>query len=603
MGLAVMAPDVAREWDVLVETIEEGAVYSVFQPIVDVGAGSVWGYEVLSRGEIPPLESPAALFSVAASCSLDWEAEEACREAALASIGAMKDKGGARFFFNVSPSVFMDPRFIDAFTPEVLRRAGLSPEMIVLEITEQSPVDDDRRFSETAARFRAAGIPLALDDLGAGFSGLRMLILSAPQYLKLDMTLVRDIQNDGYRRQLVRTLCDFAAQVDAKIVAEGVETLEELQCLVRLGVRYAQGYLFASPARTCATPPGHLLETAKVLWAASQGASTDTLESIDSLVRRCLALPKGGMRGEDVHRLFRKDGNLDHFVVLDGAKPVGLVTREGFSARTGGAFGYHLHEKRPVESLVQSSFLSVPEGCAVTELASLAMERSRDSLYDPVVVVDEEGAFVGTVTMKQIVTRAGVLEVEMAKNSNPLSGLPGNRQIERWIKTTQEDEPLFSVVYADLDRFKEFNDRYGFLRGDRLIRLTAEILQRGLSLLPPRSRLGHVGGDDFVFVVPGEVSGETLEMVCTAFDEEKRGLFSTEDFCRGCYEAETRTGERCTVPLVTLSLAVVESRRLPGEVHPGLLVEVAASLKKKVKQITAREGRSFYFFDRRDHGK
>jgi GGDEF domain-containing protein len=205
--------------------------------------------------------------------------------------------------------------------------------------------------------------------------------------------------------------------------------------------------------------------------------------------------------------------------------------------------------------------------------------------------------------MKQLITRAGVLEVEMAKNSNPLSGLPGNRQIEGWIKTVQEDEPLFSVIYADLDRFKEFNDRYGFLRGDQLIRLTAEILQRGLSLLPPRSRLGHVGGDDFVFVVPGEVSGEVLARMCTAFDEEKRGLFSAEDFCRGCYEAETRTGERCAVPLVTLSLAVVESRRLPGEVHPGLLVEVAASLKKKVKQITAREGRSFYFFDRRDHGK
>jgi GGDEF domain-containing protein len=218
------------------------------------------------------------------------------------------------------------------------------------------------------------------------------------------------------------------------------------------------------------------------------------------------------------------------------------------------------------------------------------MERSRDTLYDPVVVVDEEGAFVGTVTMKQIVTRAGVLEVEMAKNSNPLSGLPGNRQIERWIKTIQEDEPLFSVVYADLDRFKEFNDRYGFLRGDQLIRLTAEILQRGLSLLPPRSRLGHVGGDDFVFVVPGEVPCETLETLCAAFDEEKRGLFSTEDFCRGCYEAETRTGEHCTVPLVTLSLAVVESRRLPGEDASGLLVEVAASLKKKVKPITSRKG-------------
>lgn len=72
MGLAAIAPELASDWDVLLETIEEGAVYSVFQPIVDVGTGSVWGYEVLSRGKIPPLESPAALFRVAASCSLDW---------------------------------------------------------------------------------------------------------------------------------------------------------------------------------------------------------------------------------------------------------------------------------------------------------------------------------------------------------------------------------------------------------------------------------------------------------------------------------------------------------------------------------------------------
>jgi diguanylate cyclase (GGDEF)-like protein len=228
------------------------------------------------------------------------------------------------------------------------------------------------------------------------------------------------------------------------------------------------------------------------------------------------------------------------------------------------------------------------------------MERDRDDVYDPVVVLDEEGDLVGTITMRDLLTHSTRLSVQLAANANPLTGLPGNAMIQQWMQEAVAAPP-FSVIYGDLDNFKEYNDSYGFPQGDQMIKLAANTLADWAERVLGDANLGHVGGDDFVLVTRDVVCVEPLRRVCEDFDRLKGALFSTEDARNGFYTAVDRRGESIRVPLVTMSLAAVTSNSIGQNPFPGMVGQVAASVKKKVKALNADRGRSGYLIERRQY--
>lgn len=577
-----------------------GTVRSFFQPILDIARGQVLGFEALSRGPAP-LESPEVLFGQGHREGLTWELEALCRSIALKNTDGDLWCKEWRLFLNVSPSVFMDRRFPGWLTGEFPQQGDRKPSAVVLELTETEKIEDFDALSRALLAVRSMGFQVALDDLGSGNAGLPSLVKARPDFIKLDRFLVQDIHRDIYRQDLIRACVDFAGQVSSVPIAEGVEKWEELECLAELGIRFFQGFLLGRPAPVPTSPADAVCRRAKGhfgghLTGPGQG------DSVKSLVRRSHTVHPQEMTGDQIDLLFRKNPDLDHVVVIrEDRIPMGLVTRQDFFRQTGGAFGYHLFQRQPVISLAKKDFLTVPEEIPIQTLSKKAMERSRGELYDPVMVLDDEGRLSGTVTMKQIISRSSELEVERALSANPLTGLPGNRHIEKWIMDNLQPARDFTIIYADLDRFKEYNDRYGFIQGDRLICFTGDVLRRNLETFPAGTKLGHVGGDDFVFVCPGFLDEEALKGICETFDSEKNVFFSDEDRARGFYEAEDRRGNIVRVRLVTLSLAAVESRRLGMGVHPAELTEIAAALKHRVKQITSRERKSAFCFERRTY--
>ncbi|HJL18690.1 MAG TPA: GGDEF domain-containing protein [Sandaracinaceae bacterium LLY-WYZ-13_1] len=570
-----------------------------FQPILDLTSGRPVGWEVLSRGT-PPFEAPVTLFEEARRRGALWEIEQKCRLAAIERIVELARGRRELFFLNVSPDVFEDPRFENGFTIAQLRSHGVDPARIVIEITEKSSIADYERFERLIRHYADQGLQFAIDDFGSGHSGLVTLFRSVPAFIKLDRELVRDIHLDPYRQQLVRSLHAFASSVETHLIAEGVERWEELDVLVRIGVRHAQGFLIARPSTELVEPDPRVAERVVKMMGARRARLGDLGETVGSLVALPATVERGSMTVEQLEGLFRRNPKLDHVVVVKGGAPVGLVTKRDLNARTAGPFGYSLVQRKLVETIAHREPLTVDGQLEITALASRAMARDAEHLYDPVVVTDPGGKLLGTVTMRQLITRSVELEVQTARGSNPLTGLPGNPIIEKWIGGSLE-QPEFAIVYADLDRFKEYNDRYGFLMGDEVIRLTAQVLARHLGQLGEDVRLGHVGGDDFVLVCPRGVDPAGLDALCAAFDADKRTLFDPEDLSRGSFEATDRRGQISDVPLVTLSLAVIERERLHDDVHPALLGQIAASLKKKVKQRTAHERRSAWMAERRAH--
>ncbi len=571
-------------------------IHSVFQPVVDLIIGEPIGYEVLSRGEGHEDSADAFLRSARATHGA-WEVERACRLAAIGAIARLTKIPGL-FFLNVSPDVIEDPRFIEGFTLAQLRLHGIDPSRIVIEITEKTSIVDHDRFQAVIEHYSRQGFQFAVDDFGSGHSGLIALISTTPQYIKLDMEVVRNVHRHAYRRHLVRSLNAFAASVDSRLVAEGVETWEELEALLRLGVRYAQGFLLARPAGEPPVPAEELRVKLRRLARAVNVGLGDADETIDSLLEPAVVYPLGSITVEQIESVFRDSPRTDHVVLLEGALPRGLVTREDLAAKLAGRYGYALRQFKPAERVAKAQPLSVGLGTPVTTLATRAMDRAAGDLYDPVLVVDATGALVGTVRMKALIKRSVELQVRSAQGASPLTGLPGNRAILRWIHEGTEI-PTWAVLYADLDRFKEYNDRYGFIMGDELIRLAARILSRTLVVDCPAARLGHIGGDDFVAVFPEGLNEAALQSACAKFDEEKAALFDADDLRRGYIVATNRRGDVEQVPLVTLSLALIDRHRIGEDLHPAILSQLAASLKKKVKQRTAELRRSAYIVERR----
>jgi len=582
------------------EIIDRQLITPHFQPIVDLRHGTTMAWEVLSRGP-EPLSSPAAIFAAAERLGLSPRLESVCRAAALRAIAAFSPMIRTRpFFLNVSPSI-VDPFLCHGQVHAELASIGLDQRNIIIEITERESISDYAGFEHRIHQYIERGFRIALSNIGAGHSGLVTWVTCSPHFMKLDIALSRDIHCHPYKQHLVKSLVAFAASLNLALIAEGVESWEELETLARLGVRHAQGFLFARPARLpCEITEDMRVELRRLVRQFSYSES-DLNESVGPLVIRCASIHEGAMRGEDVDRMFHRDHSLDHLVVLRSDKPVGLITRQFYYTNTGGPVGYHLFQWQPAERLARQAPLIVEDSISVTALARLAMERPADELYDPVVVVDRSGRLIGTVTIRQLIMRSNALEVQSAQGASPLTGLPGNRSIERWILGVL-DQADACVLYADLDRFKEFNDCYGFLQGDEMIRCLAHILSRWVADLPSEARLGHIGGDDFVVVTPAPIEPTHLQALCDRFDQSKLGLFNAQDVKRGCYRTTDRRGQEVSVSLVTLSVAVVPVEAVHAAGHPAALAQMAASLKRKVKEMTNATGKSMFLFERRVWG-
>lgn len=223
--------------------LREGAVRIVYHPIVVTETEEIYGYEALGRGEFPGLRSPEVLFQIAQEANLVWELGRLLRRKAVDEIRD-RLKPDQFLFLNVDPHDFEDPNFRD-MNPESM---GITdPSHVVLEITERVAITDYPRFREHLAAFRALGFRFAVDDAGSGYAGLGSIANLAPDYIKLDISLISDIDSNFLKQNLVETMVNFAEGQGARVVAEGVERPEEFETIRELGVHLAQGFLFKRP--------------------------------------------------------------------------------------------------------------------------------------------------------------------------------------------------------------------------------------------------------------------------------------------------------------------------------------------------------------------
>lgn len=230
--------DIAAHVDSLLTT---RSLITVFQPICHLGSGEIVGAEALTRFTGPPFKSPDQWFADAESIGRGLELELLALETALAA--AARLPAHVYVAVNLSPSACLDVRLSG-----IVRESGLRPERIVVELTERSPVADYARLAAALAPLRSAGVRIAIDDVGAGFSSMRHILRLSPELIKLDRSIVGGVDTNPGQKALLAAMLSFSSHIGAGLVAEGIETSSELATLAELGVKTGQGYLLGRPS-------------------------------------------------------------------------------------------------------------------------------------------------------------------------------------------------------------------------------------------------------------------------------------------------------------------------------------------------------------------
>jgi diguanylate cyclase (GGDEF)-like protein len=245
--VAELAAEVARVASV-------GALKTVFQPIFDLGNGQPRGYEALIRPQPGSgFADPAELFAAAEAVGRTVELDLACVTNAISSFAALQLRGSLTL--NLSPRSLEADHFSVHGLVQLLKRHDVHPARVVLELTEREAVEDMDRLVRAVESCRAAGMRIAADDVGAGNAGLRLLSQLRFDIVKIDLSLVQGGTVRATSQEVVRTLKDLADRWGALVIAEGVETPEQLAFVRSLGIRAGQGYLLGRPAERPTTEP------------------------------------------------------------------------------------------------------------------------------------------------------------------------------------------------------------------------------------------------------------------------------------------------------------------------------------------------------------
>ncbi len=240
--------------------LENGQIATVFQPIVSLRDGSIYGYEALSRGpKNTKMYSPTLLFDCAEKFGKTWELELLCRKRAIETVFNLQSQ--FRLFLNVNPKIMHDDKFKKGFTKEYLAQYGINPENVIFEITERGVISNVSEFIDTINNYKNQNYRIAIDDAGAGYSGLNMISDIHPHFIKLDMNLIRGVELDQTKQSLIKSFTEFASMTNTYLIAEGIETKEELLKLIEIGVHFGQGFFLQKPNSVITPLDGNVLLT------------------------------------------------------------------------------------------------------------------------------------------------------------------------------------------------------------------------------------------------------------------------------------------------------------------------------------------------------
>ncbi|WP_430461339.1 GGDEF domain-containing protein [Thalassolituus sp. LLYu03] len=564
-----MAPQLLK--DSLDDLISKEAIHTVLQPIVNLKQHDALGYEALTRGHPGHLlQRPDLMFQAAHQFERIPELELLCIRSAVRHFASLQIPG--LLFINICPQTLLT--YSDALDEMALQleKAGLSPADVVLEISERFPIDNGAEFIRVISGLKALGFGIAIDDLGAGYSGLKLWSEIQPDYVKIDRHFIDRIDQDTVKQAFVTSVVHLCQQLDCEIIAEGIEQTGEVNLLRSLGIQIGQGYLLGRPAQH----PEVLIPEDDPL---PQALSNHTLDLPIGHLCQPVRTIHPDMNLLDADTLFKRSPLLMSIPVLEDERPVGLLHRRRILEMFAMPYGRALFERKTVQHAMQQDPLIVDQSMTL-EAVSKIMTDDEDHYLRQHLIVTHQGNYSGLVNTKDLLKRITDNQILKARYANPLTLLPGNVPIDEAIARLLRHNKRFSLLYADLNFFKPFNDHYGYRQGDNVLRWLGKLLQ---NYADNHTFVGHIGGDDFLLITEDQDIALLCDSILENFRTGVQPFHSEDDWAQGYIPGSDRNGNACQLPLLSLAIGVVPSTMIQHQDQQALST-LATRAKRLAKQ-------------------
>jgi EAL domain-containing protein (putative c-di-GMP-specific phosphodiesterase class I)/GGDEF domain-containing protein len=553
------------------------------QPITDIRSGVAHGFEALARNTSAlGFASISEFFSFAEHLDVRTEVDSFLYSKAAAKLAAVEYGSDALLFINVDRQRARSLADDIAGLIKGLAKAGLAPSDVCVEITEGGDTSGFEGLMPAVEQLRRRGFRIAIDDFGTGYSGLQSLYNLQPEYVKIDRFFISGLERDGRKRLFVSRVVELAHILGSKVVAEGVERVEELHACRDAGCDLVQGYFVARPSCD--------VDDVRPVYAAVVGnpdrrlapRGVMTLENEDVVIR--LGTIPDGSRVESVVEFFLSNPQCSFLPVVDArSMPIGIIRERDLRSLVQSPFGRDLLKNNSFPMRIRDFVSRLPVVDEKT-CPSRLIEQCAQSVEEGIIVT-KDLRYAGFLPANALLRLAGLIRIRQAQSQNPLTHLPANDAIREFIGRACGDRSVaHAFCHLDFNHFKPFNDVYGFHIGDRAIIMFAELLRSEFA--DDGVFLGHIGGDDFFVGVSGPMSdlADRLAAVTGRFARNAESLYGAEHRTSGYIECAGRDGVLSRFRLLTCSVGLLHLP--PGEdwVTPDEVSRELSQLKMVAKK-------------------
>jgi diguanylate cyclase (GGDEF)-like protein len=492
----------------------------------------------------------------------------------------------------------MDPTHRVGITDELADKWSISKERIVLEITEETAIRNCKLFKDTIVYYKKRGYKIAIDDFGAGYGGLKMLSIIEPDFIKIDRHFISNIDKAAVKFNLVDSIASACHRLGIKVIAEGIEQGEELKVVMNMGIELLQGYYLCKPLPIlnrdrAVIPTVHSKKTNCCTTKGEQCFIGDIADRVDPMP------PSAHIMAAFTR--FIRTPELRSLPVVEDERVVGILHRNRFLENNIlGKYGYgmHLNATKCIADIIEQPSLMVEADTTLEDVAQRIQSRKFEFLYDDICVL-KNGKYYGIVAVHILLDAITERNLILARNANPLTGLPGNESIQREINKRLFQNMHFDVCYIDINNFKPYNDHYGFEKGDMVIKALAGIIVESLEGYDSDFNfIGHIGGDDFILIVRPQISIPICNNIISRFEAKLWEFHGTEDYRKGYYISKNRKNDEEIFNLLSISIGIVSTEVYKIESY-AQLASVATEVKKAAKMQSALNKSSSIVRDRR----
>lgn len=530
-----------------------------FQPIVNIHTGRIYAVEALLRNyQDVGFQSIFALFDAVYNEGILYLFDLALRRKAIHKFTKIKNFQNIKLFYNLDNRLFDTQTFPKGATSPILKEFGVKKENMCFEISERHEICSDFNIRKVLQHYKNENYSIAIDDFGVGYAGYKLLYDSTPDIIKIDRFFLQNIEKNLKKKLMVRSITNLAIQLGIKVIAEGVETKEELFTCKEIGCHLVQGYFIKRPTKDTNEILNSYDNIKKVITNDKRERKDSTIANYIEHIKPLESKTKMNF----VIEYFKHNKNTPVVPITTSSnEPLGLLHESDIKDFLYSPFGISLLLNNENK---KSKLKNMLHPCASADINSsihTIVELFSNNTESVGVIITQNSMYYGFLSARAIISIMNEENLLVARDQNPLTKLPGNTLIEQYISKTSQDTNSYILCYFDLDNFKVFNDVYGFRNGDRVIQLFANILKNDLE---KEFFKAHIGGDDFFIAI--QISKnmnvtqaiKRIQEVIIIFSENAKNFYSQKDQENTYVLAKDRDGNKKKFNLLSVSASIIE---------------------------------------------